>query len=500
MKKTVILSLTLLYSFFTHSTSVDTGAKHDWVVASDPSKQKSENEFDVIVVGSGVGGLSCASLLSSKGYKVLVLEKHSEIGGFFTSYMRDGFMCDTGAEDVSGVHKLGATTNFLKMIGLNSDEVFTQHSRTYIIGDKEIVTTGQKNNSIQQITKHYPHEAQAIQAFFDEGQKAYEEFVTSKFNPSVPCPTYLQWKSVTYQQKLDEFFSDNELKELFCALLPHIDLSADKATASLALLACLQYYIYGGCYPKGGPIQFVNTLQKIIEKNDGTVLTSCGADTILVNNGQVSGVQAGDKIFFSPIVVSNANAKTTFLKLVPEGAIDPEFINAIDALELSFSAVQVILGVDMDLSHLSSKIRVVDQDKECFLVITSNIDPHAAPQGKAVLTSYVDAMYKETPQPGTPAYAQFKKEKLQASLKKIESVIPGISKHVVFTEILTPRSFERFTGMPQGAIYTFDQSIRRPYFKTPLKGLYLSSASTEGCGIEAVIVAGMICAGDITRK
>jgi len=75
-----------------------------------------------------------------------------------------------------------------------------------------------------------------------------------------------------------------------------------------------------------------------------------------------------------------------------------------------------------------------------------------------------------------------------------------LSERIVVRDAATPKTFERYTSMPEGAIYAFDQSIetRRPFFKTPIKGLYLVGASTfPGGGVEAVVISGIICANDI---
>jgi all-trans-retinol 13,14-reductase len=118
----------------------------------------------------------------------------------------------------------------------------------------------------------------------------------------------------------------------------------------------------------------------------------------------------------------------------------------------------------------------------------------------ASVTLITLANYNDFPERGTREYLEKKKEMAEALISKAEKVIPGLSKHIVVLDAATPKTFEYYTLMPEGAIYAFDQSIgvKRPYFKTPVKGLYLASASTfPGGGIEAVVISGIICSNDI---
>jgi all-trans-retinol 13,14-reductase len=77
--------------------------KYDWSIEVNPQKSKGENEYDVIIIGSGMGGLTCGALLSKRGYKVLVLEQHNQVGGYYTSFRRKGFIFNAGVIDVSGL-------------------------------------------------------------------------------------------------------------------------------------------------------------------------------------------------------------------------------------------------------------------------------------------------------------------------------------------------------------------------------------------------------------
>jgi all-trans-retinol 13,14-reductase len=365
----------------------------------------------------------------------------------------------------------------------------------------------------------FPDEEGNIRAFFDEAKKAYEECYMETEVYGVPLPAELIVKvfgerkllnypkehphlyklmNSNFKEKLDEYFENEDLKEFLCALLGYIGTKPDKTPANIALTACISYYIHGGYFPRGGAQKFAESLKNFILNHGGNVLVNHKVDRILVENGEVVGVRVGEKVFKAPIVVSNANAKTTFLELIEKSHLREEFIEYINGLKMSPSCFMVFLGVDMDLSKYPTLIKNIDEGYD--IVINSNADPSLAPQGKASITILTLANYQDFPERGTDEYIRKKQEYSEALIRKAEKVIPDLSKHIVVKDAATPKTFERYTSMPQGAIYSFDQSIgiKRPYFKTPIKGLYLVGASTfPGGGIEAVTISGIICAHDI---
>ncbi len=491
--------------------------KYDWSVKVDPRKPKDENEYDVIIVGSGIGGLTCGALLSKRGYKVLVLEQHYQVGGYCSSFKRRDFIFNTGVENVSGLWKRGPVSYLLKELGLRKDELFIKNKVRYIFKGREINASNLRE-FMEVLSDMFPHEKKRIYAFFEDARKAYEEcYKDMEYGTPLPAwlivkvydrkklldypkehPYFYDWMNKTYKEKLDEYFTSEDLKTLLCALIGYLGTKPEETPASSALTAVVSYYIYGGYFPKGGAQGFANSLKSIIEENGGKVLTRHRVDRILVEDGEVRGVRVGDKVFKSSIVVVNANAKTALLELVGEENLDRNFAKYIRSLKMSPSCFMVFLGVDIDLSNYPTIIE--DLDEGFNIVINSNADPSLAPRGKASVTILTGANYYDFPERGTKEYLEKKREFAERLIKKAEKVIPGLSKHVIVQDAATPKTFERYTSMPEGAIYAFDQSIKtkRPYFKTPIKGLYLASASTfPGGGIEAVIISGIICANDI---
>ncbi len=476
---------------------IDISAPQAWSSPLQEQRSCSSFDFDAIVVGSGLGGLACAALLAKHSIKVLVLEQHYQVGGYCSSFQRNGFTFTSGVEDISGV-EAGDTAQLLAELDLKKEDLFVLNTRMFIIGDKRIRLDGTKQGTVSALSKAFPDEAEAIVRFIDEA-----EYVLRMEDPG--NETVQSWVSITYQQKLDQYFRNPELKSFFCSLLVYIGMPADQVPAQAAIGPCLSYFIVGGYYPKGGPQNFVNSIRDYITAHSGKVLTNKHVDEIIVSDGIVGGVRVGDKTYSSPVVVSNVNAKTLYQRLIAPGRVHKVFVDAIGALPMSISCCMVQIGTDIDLSCLPSHIQVLDKGAHCHCVINSNADHSLAPEGKSSLTFICGGDYRKTPPRGTPEYARYKDERAKTIISRAEAGIPNLQdlqKHILALDISTPLTFERYTSMPEGAIYGFEQSIglTRPNFKSPIRGLYLASSSTAGGGVESVIGAGLTCARDILGK
>ncbi len=112
--------------------------KYDFTIKIDKSKEKREDEYDIIVAGSGIGGLTAASLLAKNGFKVLVLERHYKVGGYCSSFGRKGFIFNTGVEDVSGLWEGGPVNFLLKELNLDKDSLFVKNKILYILNGEKI--------------------------------------------------------------------------------------------------------------------------------------------------------------------------------------------------------------------------------------------------------------------------------------------------------------------------------------------------------------------------
>lgn len=466
-----------------------------WSPPTPESRGPRPVDFDAIVVGSGIGGLACAALLARRQWKVLVLEQHFQVGGFCSSFRRAGFTFTSGVEDVNGLEEGGSMARLLKALDMKKEDLFVLNSRRYVVGGKQIDLDGTKEGTIRGLSEAFPEERDAIVRFLEEAEKAIHK------DPE----TLQRWGSVTYQQKLDEFFRNPELKAFFCSLLGYIGVKADKVKAVAVLGACLSYFIIGGYYPKGGPQHLADALRDYVVGHKGTVLTRKRADEVLVSDGEVTGVRVGDHIYSSPIVVGNVNAKTLFTQMIAASKISQAYVQAIETLPMSTSLCMVQVGTDLDLSGTPTLVQNLDPENRCHCVIGSNADHSLAPKGMSTIAFLRYGNIRTTPQRGTQEYEKFKEEIAKQTLERAEKIFPHLREHIIkgAVDVSTPRTFERYTSMPEGAVYGFDQAQEKrfPHFKTPIRGLYLASASAaSGAGISAVTKAGIICAGDMTGE
>ncbi|MFH1233023.1 MAG: FAD-dependent oxidoreductase, partial [Patescibacteria group bacterium] len=286
--------------------------KYDWNVKVNLQKSKEKNEYDVIIIGSGMGGLTCSALLSKRGYKVLVLEQHYQVGGYCSSFKRGDFIFNTGVIDVSGLWEKGPLTYLLKETDLKKEDFFVKNTTKYILKGKEILIPDNLNDTIKMLSELFPEETENIQGFFENVKKAYEECYQEAEIYGISLPDYLivkvfgekklldypkehpyfyDWLDKTFQEKLDKFFTNEDLKSFLGGLSAYTGTKIEETSALRALTVWMGYFIHGGHFTKKGAQNFTDTLSNFIKIHGGNVLTNYKVDKITVKNNIVEGVK-----------------------------------------------------------------------------------------------------------------------------------------------------------------------------------------------------------------
>jgi phytoene dehydrogenase-like protein len=518
----------------------------DWsLFPTGSNAQMGANEFDAVIIGSGLGGLSCAAAFARQGFKPLVLEKHDRPGGYATTFKRpggfefDASLHSTTAGQREGVHNL--IPGFPEI----TEVEFVPHTSLYraIFPDYDFrVPQKDLTGYIKMLVGFFPEEKEGIEGLFDDmkgvaedlnklssarGQVDYSRF-------PVDFPHLFKCYSKTWGQMMDERIKNPKLKAIVSGLWGYFGLPPSKLASFYYAMPVIGYLHGGGYYPRGKSQKMSDAFVKFIEERGGKVTLNSKVEEILTREHAAYGVRTADGTEYTGrVVISNANAYDTFRKMTKEEEHLKEYLARMDQFSISLSSFQVFLGLKKDLV---GEIGIEDTEIFC----TTDYDPEA--EYKAALEAEVEGgfgltLYDNLYEGYSPegkntvniialqgydhwkkyeadylkgdkkAYRKEKERMADVLIDQVEgTLLPGLRDAIEVKEIGTPLTNLRYTGNYRGAIYGFDQTLdnsgpSRLAHETPIKNLYLAGAWTQpGHGYSAVLWSGLECFGQIMQK
>ncbi len=469
-----------------------------------------KNEYDAIVIGGGVGGLTCASFLAKNGLETLVLEQHHKSGGCCTSFKRKGFTFDSGAYAISGLGENGFFYRILKDLEIENEAEFHKLDPLMNVAypEESIPIAADLEEYIADLSERFPNESENIQRFF----KKVEEIISAPKS---------QYYKTSFAELLDEFFENEKLKKIISACWVYAGLPPSKISAVDMCAYLYSNHVEGLYYPIGSTQKLADILSKAVKKHGGEMRLNTEVDNIIVENNETSAVETskGEKIN-AKYIISNADARRTFFNLIGRKNLEDGFLKKLEEMKPSMTFFQLWLGVDMDLRSKDIETPETlyystnDNDhvyetytkkemSECFGVcIPSLIDPSLAPEGKHAVSITAPLHYDFKDRWGTTdgergeKYQEIKNEVAEKLIKKAEKLIPDLSEHIVVKETATPLTIERYTSNYKGAAYGWallpqQSGKKRLQPNTPIQGLYLTGHwTTPGGGVNAVAMSG----------
>ena len=491
--------------------------------------------YDAIIIGSGLGGLSCGAYLARNGWKILVLEKHRIPGGYATCYKRGDFVFDSTLHVLNGVGKGQDNYKFLEWCGIGEEVEFTKlkYFVRLIFPEHDIrLPSGDINRVVSILEEKFPHEKQGIRSFFKEAIKLYNDIAKFLFSttpiwrllPVFPFryKTLLLNMRKTATKFLDKHVKDAKLKAIllgdwgFFGSLPS-DFSIAPIFFNIGFL------LNGAYYPEKGSQIVPNAFVDVIKQNNGKLILNCEVASILVENGKAIGVlsKKGDK-FLGKNIISNVNAKNTFSALIRKDKLPKKFNEKISKMEITSSVFSIHIGLDEtfsiesenkdDLEIIVSNTYDLDEDyrwcingeveKACIGIVLRPNVPSTTEQVKKYRLGIVQPQsynywkkYEKDYDAGNKLdYNQEKERIAKILIERTEKVLPGISDHIAVLDIATPLTLKRYTGNPDGAMMGWANTVGQflPWDRLsglPVKNLFLSSAWTFPSGGQTEVIA-----------
>jgi len=494
--------------------------------------------YDTIIVGSGIGGLTTAVLLTKVfKKKVLVLEQHFKAGGQTHEFMR----VKNGKKyhwDV-GVHYIGEMKEGLKyrkIFDFITDNQLKwnkmpHYFEKFIYPDFTFKQPSNPKEFEADLIKMFPEEKEGVIQYFKDIRTAsrwFQKDISSKTMPSFfrYIVRFLNNKNQdlalsTTKDYLDKNFKSEKIKALLTSIWGDYGLSPDKSAFVMHAIVIRSYW-YGGYYPVGGASSFADHMVPIIEKGGGEVLTARTVENIIIKNNRAIGVRVKKRgeveEYFAEDIVSNAGVYNTYFKLISD-EIDIPFREEIENAQSSLSSNTLYLALKESPEKLGIKgenhwiftsydhEKVFDKNDEsqqihsAFVSFPSLKNPKATAHTAEIINfSHFDSMHKWANTKWMKRgkdYEEFKKEYSKELLDFAEKYIPGLSDLVAYSELSTPLTLEYFTKWKNGSFYGIPVTPDRYKYKwitpkTPIKNLYLTGTDAATLGVIGGMMGGLL--------
>ncbi|MCZ4125417.1 phytoene desaturase family protein [Streptomyces sp. H39-S7] len=507
-------------------------------------------EWDAIVVGSGLGGLVCAAYLAVSGRRVLVLEQHDVAGGNSHVFRRRrAYEFDVGVHYLGDCGPDGVLPAIFAGLGLDERVTYREMDRE---GFDRIVIPGLTMDMPagwpayrQRLKAALPADGPGLDLFLDTIAGLGEEMRAALLSADdltitelvARTPITVEWGRRTLAELFDHCGLSVRARTVLAAQSPNYGMGPAQASVTMHATVT-DHYIRGAYYPEGGGQMLAAALVETLEAHGGELRTKCRVERIVVEGRKVTGVGvAGGEFLKSPLVVSNADYRRTVLDLV--GA--EHFARRLAAkteeavMGLPFATLYIALdtelpprpnanlwwyrGENIDDYYEQLAAGKIDPVPFLFMSFASLKDPGArnvCPPGHTnfqVMTlcppSYDRWGVDTGPADGTRyrrtgTYKEQKALLTEAMLGAAEEAIGPFRKNIVHLEAATPLTQERYTlssgGTPFG-LAEWGRAGSRPDTRTSIDGLHVVGANTRyGSGITGVAVGAVACAAQILGR
>jgi all-trans-retinol 13,14-reductase len=507
-----------------------------------------DKHFDVVIIGAGIGGLTCGALLAKAGANVLIAERHKRPGGFVVDYERKGYRFQV-PHLAGGCGPGGAITRVIDHLGIRLDFAPIEPFMRYVYPEHDITIPCELERYADLLKEEFVPQTANINKFF----KAVTSIVKGTDMKMIRRPlgfanmmkmagypfthplmlSYMM-SAAPFQKMLDKYFTDDRLKTVLSTPWGFLGCPPWEVSA-LSMIAMMKSFADGAYVPLGGFQGMADAFARSFTDSGGTLMLGQEVTSVNTDRGQVTEVEMVPRAKVSTdVVVSDADTKRTFLRMLDRENLPTTFLDRVDEAPVSMTGLVVHLGLAKKLpeeftggpimvspSYDEREMLDAVGSKTAFpaaesirwsMMAPSTIDASLAPEGRTCMDIIV---------PGVPynfmrrwgvqeggvrgeKYKGIKEKYAEIAVDAVARTFPDLISSVEAYDIATPITYERYTMAIDGCWYdsapTGKQAIgRRPGPKTPIKGMYVTGAkSAFGGGIYPSIMAGVLAADTIT--
>lgn len=486
------------------------------------------SKYDVIIIGSGLGGLECGTILSKEGYNVCVLEKNDLFGGCFQTYRRRGHMLDTGIHYIGSMEEGQMMNQFFRFAGIMDKLKIRKLNENafdrIFYKDKVYDYAMGYDHFVENLCKAFPQERENLHRYAKSLQEVGGLISVDNLKQGIISTEGMK-------------YFNTSAAEMIAQTTPNPDLQSVLAGTALLYGGIREHsnfyehaminnsYIQGAYRFVDGSMQVASEMIDIIRANGGTVLNNSEVTRIIVENERVQGVEtsSGERIE-SNYVISNIHPKLTLTLLDKSRCIKNAYISRINSLENTYGIFTIYLVMkeksypylnqnlylhgDNDVWYNKKENR--GQTTNCMISMqASSLNSNHADVISILTPMYIDEMSPAwlgtLPGQRGDEYKAFKQEKAMQVSKFIQSHGIDFADSIETMYTTTPLSYRDFTGTCDGSAYGIIKDYKCPQTgfvstRTKLGNLFLTGQNLNVHGALGVTLTAIITCGELLGK
>lgn len=491
-------------------------------------------QIDVLIIGSGMGGLVCGALLAKEGYRVCVVEKNRQLGGCLQTYVRDRVIFDSGVHYLGGLDKGQNLYQIFKYLGL-MDKLKLQKMDEDVF-DKIIIDNDEKeyvyaqgyDNFIEKLAADFPEEEDAIRQYCDKIREVCSRFPLYNLRAGGGYDEKAAVLEIDTKTFIESLTNNKTLQAVLAGNNALYAGQADKTPLYVHALI-LNSYIESSYKCIDGGSQISKILAKQIRENGGVIYRNTEVKRIVEENGIVTYVELGDRSrLYAKEFISNMHPVKT-LEITDSELIRTAYRKRLSSLENSISSFTLNIVLKKNsfkyfrynyYVHTEGRIWTIGDYTEenwplgyaLFLSASSRSEEYA--EGMTILTymkyqeveKWKDSFNTVSAEEDRGKdYDEFKKLKAEKLLDAVEKKFPGLRNHISSYYTATPLSFRDYIGNDDGSLYGIVKDYRDPLKtfispRTKLPNLYFTGQNLNLHGILGAAMSGLVTCSALLKN
>ncbi|MFT3903144.1 MAG: FAD-dependent oxidoreductase [Niabella sp.] len=472
--------------------------------------------YDIIIIGSGLGGLLCGCILSQQGKRVLVMEKNKQLGGNLQTFSRDKHILDTGVHYIGGLDKGQNLYQIFKYTGiiekLRLQRMDVAFDRVLIENDEQEYLLSQGYDLFKEnLAAQFPSEVVGIEEYCHAVREVCKNFPLYNLTLEGDTDAKLAFMQQSAEAVIASFVQDEKLWAVLAG--NNLLYAGDAATTPFHVHALIaNSYIESSWKVIDGGSQIAKLLAAQIRKHGGDIMRNCEVSKIVEENGRVSHVETlSGKAFAAEVVISNASPVAT-IAMTQSGLLKEVYRKRINSLANSISSFSLHLILKEQTIpyqscnyyyHRQGKVWLQNHYTEAdwplgyglYFTADRKHPEYAStisvltPMRFADVAAWADT-FNRAGREGTrgAGYEQFKQEKAQKLLSVVSEKFPHLTENIKAVYTSTPLTNRDYIDGVDGSMYGVQKDFHDPFKtmispRTKIPNLFLTGQNLNLHGI-----------------